>query len=521
VTTNNKKILDPLPLLILTLALGMGTFIQILDTSIANVAIPYIAGDLGVSPNEGTWVITSFAVSNAIILPLTGFLSQRYMDVRVFIWSTALFSLSSWACGFSWSLSSLIFFRVIQGATGGTLIPLSQSLLLKNYPPEKKGLALGFWSTVVIVAPILGPILGGYITDNYGWRWIFYINIPIGLLSTYLTWMLIGDEKQKTTKVPLDYIGLSLLIIAIAALQILLDQGDQMDWFSSPFILTLGCISAIGFYFFIPWNYLSKHPVVDFSCFQYRNFTIATILSALGYMVFFGSVVLVPLWLQTEQGYTAFWAGIAVAPIGIIPLFLSVLVGKYIHIIDARAILTFSFAMFSLTFYWFSGFVTDISLYQIMLPRFIQGLGVACFFVPLVTIALSPIPHDKLSSASGIFNFTRLVAGGGIGTSLFVSMWNRWHQYYHARIAETATVYAQATVEFLEDAKALGLRNEQALKLLDNTVNNQAFILSLNDLFFLASLMFLVLIPPIWLCYAPKHDENHNEDEELEPLIAD
>jgi len=499
--TNEAKSLGPIPLLLLTLALGMGTFIQILDTSIANVSIPYIAGDLGVSPNEGTWVITSFAVSNAIILPLTGFLANRYTDVRVFVYSTALFSLASWACGLAWSLPSLIIFRIIQGATGGTLIPLSQSLLLRNYPEDKKGLALGFWSTVVIVAPILGPILGGWITDNYGWRWIFYINIPIGLLSAYLTHALLGNEKIKTEKVPLDLIGLFLLVVAVGALQVMLDKGDQWDWFDSPFILKLAAISAIGFYFFIPWNYFSNYPVVDFSCFKYRNFTIGTILSALGYFVFFGSVVLVPLWLQTQMDYTAFWAGVAVAPIGIVPLFLSIFVGKYINKVDARWVLTFSFAMFSYTFFWFSGFETDISLYQVMLPRFIQGFGVACFFVPLVAISLAPIPTEKLASASGIFNFIRLVAGGGVGTSLFVSMWNRWHQYYHARLAETVTVYEDNTVEFLEFLeRRLTISTPESYQILDNLTNNQAFMLSLNDVFYIAGWLLLILIAPIWLC---------------------
>lgn len=496
----NGKLLDPIRLLILTIALGMGTFIQILDTSIANVSIPYIAGDLGVSPNEGTWVITSFAVSNAIILPLTGFLANRYTDVRVFVMSTALFSLASWACGLAWSLPSLIFFRIVQGATGGALIPLSQSLLLRNYPADKKGLALGFWSTVVIVAPILGPILGGWITDNYGWRWIFYINIPIGLFSAYLTYTILGQEKIKTEKVPLDIIGLALLIVAVGALQVMLDKGDQWDWFHSPFILTLGSISAAGFYFFIPWNYLSHYPVVDFSCFRYRNFTIGTILSALGYLVFFGSVVLVPLWLQTQMNYTAFWAGVAVAPIGIIPLFLSVIVGKYIHKVDARWVLTFSFAIFSYTFFWFSGFETDISLYQVMLPRFIQGFGVACFFVPLVAISLAPIPADKLASASGIFNFTRLVAGGGVGTSLFVSMWNRWHQYYHARLSETVTIYNDTTNQFFNRLKTLNIFSPESYKITDDLMNNQAFMLALNDIFYLAGWLFLLLILPIWAC---------------------
>lgn len=513
---NEKKELGKLPLFILTLALGMGTFIQILDTSIANVSIPYIAGDLGVSPNEGTWVITSFAVSNAIVLPLTGLLAARYTDVKVFVWSTFLFSIASWACGLAWSLPSLITFRIIQGATGGTLIPLSQSLLLKNYPADKKGLALGFWSTVVIVAPILGPILGGIITDNYGWRWIFYINIPIGLLSAYLTYAMIGNDKQRTEKKPLDAIGLFLLVVAVGSLQVMLDKGDQWDWFSSPFILKLALTSFIGFYFFIPWNYLSDHPVVDFSCFRYRNFMVATVLASIGYMIFFGSVVLVPLWLQTEMGYTAYLAGLAVAPIGIIPLFLSVPIGKYIHNLGAREVLTLSFFVFGLTFYWFSGFVTDISLYKIMLPRFVQGLAVACFFVPLVTVALSPIPEEKLSSASGVFNFIRLIAGGGIGTSIFVSYWSRWHQYYHARLAESATIYNSATEEYFNSLKVFGVTGDQALQIIDNQTNNQAFMLALNDIFYFASLAFFFLIPFIWIATNPIRTDDLSK-----PLIGE
>ena len=507
---------DPIRLILLTLALGLGTFIQILDTSIANVSIPFIAGDLGVSPTEGTWVITSFAISNAIVLPLTGFLAIRFPATKVFIWSTFLFSISSLLCGLAWSLPSLIFFRVIQGASGGVLIPLSQSLLIVNYPKEKKNMAIGIWSTIIIVAPMLGPIIGGWITDNYGWRWIFYINIPIGFFSGFLTYTLFKNEKEKTHKMPLDVVGLGLMILAIGCMQIVLDKGDQLDWFSSPFIVTLSLISLASFYFFIPWNYLSPNPVVDFSCFKYRNFTVGTILAAFGFMLFFGgSVVLLPLWLQTQMDYTAFLAGLAIAPIGLIPLFFSVTVGKYLHRMDVRWVITVSFLIFAYTFFWFSGFTTSISLEQIMLPRFLQGIGVVFYFVPLVVFSLAPIPHDKIASASGIYSFVRLVAGGGIGTSVFVSLWSRWSAYYQARIMEALNF--DVVTNYFKDLGLLGSDKDATFLMLNQIVNRQASMLSLNDLFYISGWMFLILIIPLWFCNKSTPPESMQD----EPLLLE
>lgn len=503
-------------LIILTLALGLGTFIQILDTSIANVSIPFIAGDLSVSPIEGTWVITSFAISNAIVLPLTGFLAIRFPATKVFIWSTFLFSISSLLCGLAWSLPSLIFFRVIQGASGGVLIPLSQSLLIINYPKEKKNVAIGIWSTIIIVAPMLGPIIGGWITDNYGWRWIFYINIPIGFLSAFLTYSLFKDQKEKTTKMPLDVVGLSLMILAIGCMQVVLDKGDQLDWFSSPFIVALTSVSFASFYFFIPWNYLSPNPIVDFSCFKYRNFTVGTILAAFGFLIFFGgSVVLLPLWLQTQMDYTAFLAGLAIAPIGMIPLFFSVLVGKYLHKVDVRWVITSSFLIFAYTFFWFSGFTTSTTLEQIMLPRLLQGIGVVFYFVPLVVFALTPIPHDKIASASGIYSFVRLVAGGGIGTSVFVSLWGRWTEYYHTRLIEVANF--DAVMNYFKDLQVFDIDKNSAMLLLNQTINHQASMLSLNDLFYISGWIFLILIIPLWFCKKSTPPEAMQD----EPLITE
>lgn len=479
----------------------MGTFIQILDTSIANVAIPFISGDLGASSEEGTWVITSFAVSNAIILPMTGFLSRRFSEVKLFVASTVLFSITSWLCGLAWNLPILIFFRILQGAAGGALIPLSQSLLLQLYPEERKGIALGIWSMVVIVAPIIGPILGGWITDNYGWRWIFYINIPIGLLSAYLTWLTIWTNDEVTTKDPIDYIGFVLLCIAVGALQILLDKGNQLDWFGSNAIVTLAIISFIGFFFFIPWNYYSPFPIVNFSFFKQKNFLLGTIITSLGYFVFFGSVVLLPLWLQTQMGYTATWAGLAVAPIGVFPLLLSLVVGHYVNTIDQRLVLTIGYFIFSFTFFWLSQFNTDVNFYHIVMPRLVQGIALAFFFIPLVTLSLSGIPNSELSSASGVFNFIRLLAGGGFGTSIFVTLWSRRENYHHSYLIESITPFnelSRQAFDFITDN--LHLQSQNAKQLVDNIVTNQSYMLATNDVFWLSGWIFLIMIPFIWLC---------------------
>ena len=398
-------------LMLLNFAIGLGTFIQILDTSIANVAIPYIAGNLSVSADEGTWVITSFSASNAIVLPLTGWLSDYFGRVRLFVWSVLLFALISFLCGLATSLTMLVFLRVIQGAVAGSLIPLSQSLMMANNPPEKQGTALGFWGMIVIVAPILGPVIGGYLTDVYSWPWIFYINVPIGLFSAIVTWHFLKDKESEIVRNPIDWVGLFFLALGVACLQIMLDKGKDLDWFESNAIIALTVTSAISLAYFGIWTYFQKYPIVDFSFFKNRNFAVGTICITVGYLIYFGSTVTLPLWLQTEQFYTAYWAGIAVAPVGIIPFFVSTTVGKNMHRFDLRVLAALSFAFFAIAFFYQSHFTTQVSLYHIMFTRLIQGFGVAIFFLPLVQLSMGEIPPAKYANASGLFNFIRILVG--------------------------------------------------------------------------------------------------------------
>ena len=285
------------------------------------MAVPYIAGNLSVSADQGTWVITSFSASNAVVLPLTGWLSNYFGRVRLFVWSLILFAIASFICGLSTTLAMLVFFRVIQGAVAGSLIPLSQSLMMENNPPDKQGAALGFWGMIVITAPVLGPIVGGYLTDVYSWPWIFYINVPIGFFSAFVTWVFLKNKESEIVRNPIDWVGLFLLALGVGCLQIMLDKGKDLDWFDSPLIITLTIVSGISLTYFAIWTYFQTHPIVDFSFFKNRNFAVRTVCITIGFLVYFGSTVTVPLWLQTEENYTPFWAGVAVAPIGIVPFF--------------------------------------------------------------------------------------------------------------------------------------------------------------------------------------------------------
>jgi DHA2 family multidrug resistance protein len=500
-------------LLLLNVALGLGTFIQILDTSIANVAIPYIAGNLSVSVDQGTWVITSFAASNAIVLPLTGWLSDYFGRVRLFVWSVLLFAFTSFLCGLSTNLAMLVAFRVAQGAVAGALIPLSQSLMVNSNRPEQQGAALGFWGMIVIVAPILGPIIGGYLTDQYSWPWIFYINLPLGLFSAGITWIFLKDHESQIVRNPIDWTGLFLLSLGVACFQIMLDKGKDLDWFESNFIISMTILSIIAFAYFCIWNKYQKYPIVDFSFFKNRNFTFGTICITLGYLVYFGSTVTLPLWLQTEQGYTAYWAGIAVAPIGIIPFFLSTLVGRYMTRFDLRLISSLSFFLFSLGFFYQTTFTTQVDLYTIMWTRFLQGFGVSIFFLPLVQLSLGEIPREKYASASGIFNFIRILVGSGFGTSLSIQLWTRLEIFHHARLSESVTSYRFVTNEFYQK-----LANTNPMffpdvthRILDRQVEQQAYMLSTNDLAWLGAWLFIGMIPLLFLCKRVKPNNTTRE----------
>lgn len=489
-------------LVLLTLALSLGIFMNVLDVSIANVAIPTIAGDLAVSPDQGTWVITSFAVSQAIMLPITGWLARRFGEVRLFVISTFLFSVTSVLCGLSVNLPMLVFFRVLQGAVSGPMIPLSQSILLLNYPEEKKGLATGLWAMVAVVAPIFGPILGGWITDNYTWPWIFYINLPLGILSALGTAYLLQGQETEIAHTPIDKIGLFLLIICIGSLQILLDNGNDLDWFHSNVIQLLGIVTFVSGCFLVVWELTERHPVVDLTLFAKRNFLIGTTALTLGFMVYFSNVVIFPLWLQTQMGYTPTWAGLAAAPIGILSFLFTPIVGNYMHKFDLRVIISFGFIIFAVTSFWTSEFNVFVSYKQLIEPRLLQGLGIACFFTPLISIVISGIPATRVASALGLANFCRIL-GGSFGTSLSVTLWDRREAFHHSRLTEQIDVYNPLSNSFLASLQKLGFTHLQSVQQLVYVITNQAYMLATNDVFWLSGCIFLALLVIIWLAKPP------------------
>ena len=490
-------------LAMLTLVLSLATFMLVLDSTIANVAIPTIAGDLGASSSQGTWVITSFGVANAISIPITGWLAKRFGEVRLFLIATLLFVLASWLCGIANSLEMLIVFRVLQGAVAGPIIPLSQSLLLNNYPPEKRGMALAFWSMTIVVAPICGPILGGWISDNIHWGWIFFINVPIGLAVVLISWKILEGRESRISHQPVNTIGLILLALGVGALQLMLDQGRELDWFNSTEIVVLTIIAAVGLIALIIWELTDDNPVVDVSLFKSRNFTVGCVSTSLAFLVYSGTVVLIPLLLQQVYNYTATWAGLAAAPVGLLPILLAPIIGKFGNKIDMRILITVSFMVYALTFYWRAvTFEPEMTFMDVALPQFVQGLAVACFFMPLTTITLSGLPPEKMASASSLFNFLRTLAGS-IGTSLTTFMWYNREAVHHTQLTEVINPYNPISQQFFQTMGSFGLSEEQTASYLARQITAQGFIIGANEIFLVSAITFISLVVVIWFAKPP------------------
>ncbi|QNK00814.1 DHA2 family efflux MFS transporter permease subunit [Dyella telluris] len=506
--SNEEKTAEGLPplhgaaLVLLTIAVAFSTFMEVLDMTIVNVAVPHIAGSLGVSANEGTWTISSYSLASAIMQPLTGWIARRFGEVKTFVVSVGLFVVFSMMCGLATSMPMLVFARLMQGAGSGPMVALSLTLLLASYPKAKQGIALALWAMTVVVAPIFGPILGGWLTDNFSWPWIFYINLPVGILAGVITWTLLRKRETKTYQSPIDVVGLVLLVGGVGCLQFMLDNGNDHDWFASPLIATLGIIALVSLTFLVVWELHAKHPVVDLGLFKQRNFTAGVVALSLGMFAFFGINVVFPLWLQTTLGYTATWAGLATAPVGILAFLLSPVLGKNMQKLELRAVVTFAFVVFAATSYWFSTFDTSASFSTLVLPRFVMGVAIPCFFIPLNQIYLSGLPAEEIASASGLANFFRTL-GSSVSTAVTVTLWQHRGILHHANLTENVTAASAPTNQILTQLTHGGGSQQQALGIVDQMVNKEALTLAVNDIFLLCAVLFIVLIPVIWLAKPP------------------
>lgn len=491
----------PPNLALATIGLSLATFMRVLDTTIANVSLPTIAGNLGVSYNQSTWVITSFTVCMAISLPLTGFLVRRFGEFKLFVWSTLLFSITSLLCGLSQSMGMLLLFRALQGAVAGPLYPVTQSLLIAIYPAEKRGMALALMGMVTVVAPIVGPTLGGWITDNYSWPWIFFINVPIGIFASTVIAMQLAGRKETTERPRVDIFGLLSLIVGVGALQIVLDKGNDADWFKSNFIVVMSIIAAVGVVFFLIWELTDDDPIVDLRLFRHRNFAFGTVLLVLSYSTFFSMGLLLPLWLQRTLDYTATWAGLAGASVGILPVLLTFFVGKYAPKTDLRLVAGASFVVLSLTCFEQSSYFVGIDFLHVFLTRGFQGLGVALFFMPVLTILLSDLKPGEIAAGSGLSTFLRTL-GGSFAASITTFMWERRAVVHHARLASNITPYNPVARHGL-DTLAHGGAMHRAEAIVNSMITRQGLQMAFNDIMHVLGWVFLALVPVLWLTKPP------------------
>ncbi|PTW57686.1 DHA2 family multidrug resistance protein [Breoghania corrubedonensis] len=492
-------------LIIAALAIGTGNFLVVLDSTIANVSVPTIAGSLGVSTSQGTWVITSYAVAEAITVPLTGWLAMKFGGLRTFIACYFGFALVSLYCGMTNSLESLIFGRILLGLTGGPIMPLSQMLLVKIFPREKATAASVLWAMTTLIGPIAGPILGGIICDNYGWEWIFFIKVPIAVIGGLIVIAVMRGQADPTQKARIDAVGLGLLIVWVGSLEILLEEGRDKDWFSSPLICVLAVIAAIGFVAFLIWELTEEHPIVDLRIFRHRGFTAAAVTFAGGFGAFFASIVILPLWLQQNMGYTATWAGYATGLMGVLALMSAPLVGKANEVFDPRIILSIGITGLGAMTAWRMSFNGDVTFWQMAWPTLLTGPFMVMFFVPVTDLALATVEPHEQANAAGLSNFMRTLAGA-FATSLVQTGWQN-----AARVNQTELVNAMPNANRVvgEMMAQGGLSQDQAVASLTQMVSHQSVLLATLNMFGVITIVFLFAALLPWLAPRPKGHTHH------------
>ncbi len=485
-------------LIAMTFGLAIATFMEVLDITVANVSLSTIAGDLAVSPTQGTWVITGYGVANAITVLLAGWLAQRFGEVRVFMVCALGFGAASFLCGWANSLEMLIAFRVMQGAVAGPMVTMSQSLLLRNFAPQRHGLAMAIWGITVVVAPLIGPILGGYITDNYNWRWIFLINVPIAFFAIAAVWQTLRRRETERRRVPVDYVGFWLVVIGVGALQILLDKGKELDWWHSQLIIALSCISAVALSALIIWELGERSPVINLRLFTLRNFTVSVTVMAFAYAAMFAGIVLVPLFLQTQLGYTATWAGLVVAPVGILSLLLTPIVGPRLPRLNLRIVISASMVIFAIASFWRASLDTSADYWHLAAPQLLQGAAITFYFAPLVMQYTADLPPSLYASASSLMNFTRMLAGA-VATSLVTTIWDQRAAVHQTTLTEHIAPGAPGFDSAMTTLEAHGLNAAESSALIARSVSQQAYMLAANEVYLWIGVIFLALIGVVWL----------------------
>jgi len=498
---------------LITLTVMIPAFMEIVDTSIANVALPHMQGSMNAGTDEITWVLTSYLISNAVVMPMTGWLARVFGRKRFLITCIILFTLASMLCGSAPSLAALVFFRIVQGAAGGALIPMSQAIMIETFPPQQGGMAMAIFGIGAMFGPVVGPSLGGWITDNLNWRWIFYINIPVGIIAVIMTKYFIFDPSylKQRKKVSIDYWGLSLLTLGIGSLQLVLDKGQQDDWFNSSFIITFSIVSVISLLLFIYVELKHEHPVVNLRLFKRASFATGNFIMFMVGFGLYGSVVMLPLFLQTLMGYSATMAGLVIAPGGVATLLIMPFVGAYIQRHDGRKVIFVGLLLAAISMYYMRGFSLEASYWDFFWPRVILGLSLGLIFPPMTMVTLAGIPKEEMGNATGIYNLLRNI-GGSVGIAISATLLARLAQFYQANLVGHINPYNPLfqlrLAELKQAAIAKGMdavtSQKAAMDIVYRILRRQAGMMAYNYIFWVIGLAFLAIIPLLFLLKKPK-----------------
>ena len=497
---------------LITIAVMLAVFMEVLDTSIANIALPHIAGSLSATPEEATWVLTSYLVSNAIVLPMTGWLGNYFGRKRVLISCIIMFTIASALCGMAWDLPTLVIARILQGIGGGAMVPIAQAIMLESFPPQKRGAAMAVFAQGVVVAPILGPVIGGWITDNYSWRWIFYINLPVGLLAMIMAEWAVEDPPyiKRNEKADIDFVGLGLLSVWLATMQIVLDKGQEADWFNAGWVVCFTVISIAAFVGFLAWEFYIEHPLVDLRVFKNRNFTVGVILMTSLAAILYGTTAGLPLFLQTLMGYPALQSGYALAPRGVAAFFTTWFVGRLVGKIRLRWMLCFGFLMLTWSSFVLSDINLGVSMGSVIWPSVMNGIAISFIFVPLTTATMSQLSQRHIGNASGLYNLMRNL-GGSIGIAFVTTMLARGAQRHQALMVGHLTSTDPAFAQQFSAAHALLAHQadpvtatQRAYAAVYSLLDQQAHLWAFVDNFRLFGLLALCGVPLIFLFKPPK-----------------